>query len=371
MEALCRVPDTFQTHSKTKRLLRKRRRIASGEAPLDWSMAEALTFASLLTEHRPIRLSGQDSGRGTFSHRHAVLHDQEDGSLFVPLNHLGEEQARFEVYDSPLSEAAALGFEYGYTLVRPNVLVIWEAQFGDFVNGAQVLIDQFLCSSEAKWNRSSGLVLLLPHGYEGQGPEHSSARLERFLQLSGDDNWRVMNLTEPAQLFHALRGQLHRNYRKPLIVMTPKSLLRHPRCVSALEDFTDRGFRAVIPDPIDPAGITRVVLCSGKVYFDLLAAREAAGEWRVALVRLEQLFPLDRSAVLEALADFDDGAELIWCQEEPANMGAWTYLRSLLEEAVGRPFRYLGRAGSAAPATGSKFIHDREQAQFVRQVLEF
>jgi len=252
MEALHFIPEHFTAHSKIHRILRKRIAMAKGEAPLDWSLAEALAFATLLKENHPIRLTGQDSGRGTFSHRHSVLHDQKDGSLLIPLNELGGKQAPIDIYDSPLSEAAAVGFEFGYTLVRPNALVVWEAQFGDFVNGAQVLIDQFLCSSEAKWNRSSGLVMLLPHGYEGQGPEHSSARLERFLQLSGDDNWRVMNLTEPAQLFHALRSQLHRNFRKPLIVMTPKSLLRHPRCVSPLEHFTDRGFLKIIPDSQAP-----------------------------------------------------------------------------------------------------------------------
>ena len=371
MNALHAVPDDFAAHSKIRRLYRKRNQMANGEAPLDWSMAEALSFATLLKENHPIRLTGQDSGRGTFSHRHSVLHDQSDGSLFVPLNSLGGNQAQFDVYDSPLSEAAAVGFEYGYTLVRPNALVLWEAQFGDFVNGAQVLIDQFVCSSEAKWNRSSGLVMLLPHGYEGQGPEHSSARLERFLQLSGEDNWRVMNLTEPAQLFHALRSQLLRNFRKPLILMTPKSLLRHPRCVSPLSDFSDREFRTVLPDAQPKAGVRRVVFCSGKVYYDLLGARESAGETRLALVRLEQLYPFDQDGIQSVLKNYDDDVQLVWCQEEPKNMGAWSFVAPLLMETAGKPVYYLGRDRAASPATGSKFLHDQEQTAILRQALEF
>ena len=370
MKALQEVPEDFKAHSKIRRIFRKRAQMLTGEAPLDWSMAEILAFATLLKEGHPLRLTGQDSGRGTFSHRHAVLHDQNDGSLHIPLNHLGGEQAAIDIFDSPLSEAAALGFEYGYTLVRPNALVLWEAQFGDFANGAQVIIDQFVSSSEAKWNRSSGLVMLLPHGYEGQGPEHSSARLERFLQLSGDDNWRVMNLSEPAQLFHALRGQLHRNFRKPLILMTPKSLLRHPRCVSPLSSFTDSGFRTVIPDEAPPEGVRRIVLCSGKVYYDLLQARESAGEDRIALVRMEQLYPFDAEAVTAALAPYDEDVQLVWCQEEPKNMGAWSFIAPCLMETTGKPVYYLGRDRAASPATGSKFLHDQEQAAILRQALE-
>ena len=371
MEALHSVPADFTAHSKIHRMFRKRMEMAAGEMPLDWSLAEALAFATLLKENHPIRLTGQDSGRGTFSHRHAVLHDQQDGSLFVPLNHLGGEQAEVDIYDSPLSEAAALGFEFGYTLIRPNALVLWEAQFGDFVNGAQVLIDQFVSSSEAKWNRASGLVMLLPHGYEGQGPEHSSARLERFLQLSGEDNWRVMNLSEPSQLFHAIRSQLHRNFRKPLIIMTPKSLLRHPRCVSPLKDFTDRGFQTVLPDGQAAGKVRRVVLCSGKVYYDLLVAREAAAEDRLALVRLEQLYPFDAEAVQAALAPYDEQTQLVWCQEEPKNMGAWSFIAPQLMETTGKPVYYLGRDRAASPATGSKFLHDQEQTAIIRQALEF
>jgi 2-oxoglutarate dehydrogenase E1 component len=371
MEALHTVPEAFSAHSKIHRIFRKRIAMARGEAPLDWALAESLALATLLKENYPIRLTGQDSGRGTFSHRHAVLHDQKDGSLHIPLNALGGKQAPIDIFDSPLSEAATVGFEFGYTLVRPNALVIWEAQFGDFANGAQVLIDQFICSSEAKWNRASGLVLLLPHGYEGQGPEHSSARLERFLQLSGDDNWRVMNLTEPAQLFHALRGQLHRNFRKPLVIMTPKSLLRHPRCVSALRDFTERGFMTVLADTQPPAAVRRVVLCSGKIYYDLLAAREAAAEDRVALVRVEQLYPFDAEAVKAALAVYAPDVQLVWCQEEPKNMGAWSFIAPNLMEITGKPVYYLGRDRAASPATGSKFLHDQEQNAILRQALEF
>jgi len=371
MDVLKRAPDGFNTHPKIHRILRRRVEMATGKASLDWSMGEALAFATLLKEGHPIRLTGQDSGRGTFSHRHAVLHDQSDGSLLVPLNSLGGKQASIEIYDSPLSEAAAVGFEFGYTLVRPNALVLWEAQFGDFVNGAQVLIDQFICSSEAKWNRASGLVMLLPHGYEGQGPEHSSARLERFLQLSGDDNWRVMNLTEPAQLFHALRSQLHRNFRKPLVVMTPKSLLRHPRCVSPIEDFTDRGFAPVLPDSQPPTNVRRVVLCSGKIYYDLLAARESAGEDRIALIRVEQLYPFDAAAIETTLKPYDKDVQLVWCQEEPKNMGAWSFIAPHLMETTGKPVYYSGRDRAASPATGSKHLHDEEQTAILQQALEF
>jgi len=371
MRALTTSPDGFAVHRKLGRVYRRRLQMAAREAPVDWAMGEALAFATLLAENRPIRLTGQDAGRGTFSHRHAVLHHQETGDTFVPLNNLGVKQAVFEVYDSPLSEAAALGFEYGYTLVRPNVLVIWEAQFGDFANGAQVLIDQFVCSSEAKWNRGSGLVMLLPHGYEGQGPEHSSARIERFLQLSGEDNWRLVNPTKPAQLFHVLRSQLHRNYRKPLVVFTPKSLLRHQRCTSDLSEFTEGRWEPVLDDPIaDPAQVKRVVMCSGKVYYDLLHHRDESGDGRVALLRLEQLYPFPDGAVRQALATFP-GAELVWCQEEPKNMGAWSFVEPMLREGLDRPPRYAGRGRAASPATGSKHLHDDEQAALVAAAMEF
>ena len=366
-QAISRAPKDFALNRKLGRLLDKRKAMLKGESPIDWSMAEGLAFATLLAENHPVRLTGQDSGRGTFSHRHAVLHDQKNGELSVPLSNLGVKQAKFDVYDSPLSEAAALGFEFGYTLVRPNALVLWEAQFGDFANGAQVIIDQFLCSSEAKWNRASGLVMLLPHGYEGQGPEHSSARIERFLALSGDDNWRLVNPTLPAQLFHVLRSQVHRNYRKPLIVFTPKSLLRHAACVSPLAALSEGSFQPVLGDP-DVAKPKRVVMCSGKVYYDLLEAR---GDAPIALVRLEQMYPFPTDAVREALAPLVATAtELLWCQEEPQNMGSWSFVEPILRELTPLGVRYVGRPRSASPATGSKHLHVEEQTNLVRQALE-
>ncbi len=369
--ALAHIPKSANAHRKIRRIFDQRAAMAAGDRPLDWGMGESLAYASLLREGYPVRLSGQDAGRGTFAHRHAVVHNQLDGSEYVPLQHLNAKQATFEVIDSPLSEAACLGFDYGYSIVRPDALVIWEAQFGDFANGAQVLIDQFVCSSEAKWNRCSGLVMLLPHGYEGQGPEHSSARLERFLQLSGDDNWRVMNLTTPAQIFHALRGQLMRNYRKPMVVMTPKSLLRHPRATSTLKDLTEGWFHPVIDDDRDlhRAGVLRVVLCSGKVYYDLLEAVEAVGERQVALVRVELLYPTPVEAITEVLALYPSATEVIWCQEEPRNAGAWTHMFEELLELTSLPVRYVGRKRAASPATGSKKVHKSEQHALVEQAI--
>ena len=369
-QALLQVPEPFQVHRKLERILGRRREMLEGTRPLDWAMGEALAFASLLAEHQPIRLTGQDSGRGTFSHRHAVLHDQNTGETFVGLNHLGVPQATFEVYNSPLSEAAALGFEYGYTLVRPDALVLWEAQFGDFANGAQVLIDQFVCSSEAKWNRCSALVMLLPHGYEGMGPEHSSARLERYLQLSGDDNWRIMNLTTPAQLFHALRGQLRCTYRKPLILMTPKSLLRHPKAVSTLSAFSGGYLHPILDDPTEQKErVRRVVLCSGKVYYDLLKTREELEEQRVALVRVEQLYPFCGELLAEILASYPSLEDVVWCQEEPKNMGSWTFVAPEIQAATGWVPQYSGRPRAASPATGSKHLHVQEQQGLVHDAL--
>ena len=368
---LSSVPEHLTPHRKILRLLKARADMAAGERDIDWAMGEALAFGTLVCERHPVRLIGQDSGRGTFSHRHSVLHDQTGGPPHVPLAHIAPDQAKFEVFDSPLSEAAALGFEYGYTLIRPEVLVLWEAQFGDFANGAQVLIDQFISSSEAKWNRCSGLVMLLPHGYEGQGPEHSSARLERFLQLSGDDNWRVMNLTTPAQYFHALRSQMQRNYRKPLVVMTPKSLLRHPLAVSTLDELSDGHFQPIIGDgEVDPAEVERVVLCSGKVFYDLLAMRRELAERRVAILRLEQLYPFRDDLLIEHLAPYTVAKELVWCQEEPLNAGAWSFLFPLLLDEVDLPVRYAGRAQAASPATGSKHLHMQEQDALLRAALE-
>ena len=368
-QALATFPGSLTAHRKISKVYTDRLRMATGELPIDWGMGEALAFATLLTDGYGVRLSGQDVGRGTFAHRHAVVHDQMGGPDHTPLNHLAPKQGRFEVIDSPLSEAAVLGFDYGYSLVRPDALVIWEAQFGDFANGAQVIIDQFVCSSEAKWGRSSGLVLLLPHGYEGMGPEHSSARLERFLSLSGDDNWRVTNLTTPAQIFHALRGQLKRNYRKPLVVMTPKSLLKHRLAVSTMDDLTHGRFMPVFDDArvADKSKVERVVLCSGKVYYELFQALEASEEQRIAVVRLEQLYPVPRDELKEALIGYPNSTELVWCQEEPRNMGAWHHMLECLEEISSMRPRYVGRRRSASPATGSKKVHKKEQAALVEE----
>jgi len=364
---LASFPEGLEPHRKIKKIYDDRVRMIEGDLAIDWGLAETLAFATLLCEGYPIRIAGQDAGRGTFAHRHAVVHDQNTGDDHIALADLGRKQATFEIIDSPLSEAAALGFDYGYSLVRPDALAIWEAQFGDFANGAQVLIDQFVCSSEAKWGRSSGLVMLLPHGYEGMGPEHSSARLERFLQLSGDENWRVMNLTTPAQIFHALRSQLHRNYRKPLVVMTPKSLLKHRLATSTAEDLATGTFLPVIDDSrvADNGKVERVVLCSGKVYYELYERLEELEEQRIAVVRVEQLYPLPAAELKDALAGYPDGAELVWCQEEPRNMGAWQHMFECLEEVTDRRPRYVGRRRSASPATGSKKVHKKEQTALV------
>jgi 2-oxoglutarate dehydrogenase E1 component len=325
-----------------------------------------------------VRLSGQDSGRGTFSQRHAVLVNQDSEERYIPLAHVADDQAQFEVIDSPLSEASVLGFEYGYSTTDPNALVLWEAQFGDFANGAQVIIDQFIAAGEAKWLRMSGIVLLLPHGYEGQGPEHSSARLERYLQLCAEDNMQVVYCSTPASYFHALRRQMRRKFRKPLIVMTPKSLLRHKLCVSSLADFgPGTAFHRVLPESqaIAPdAQVQRVVLCSGKIYYDLLEARESKGVKNVALVRLEQLYPFPQNSLAAQLGRYPN-AEVVWCQEEPKNMGAWTHVDRRIEATLGglkvkarRPV-YIGRAEAASPATGLYKRHVREQTALVDQAL--
>jgi 2-oxoglutarate dehydrogenase E1 component len=347
------VPKDFDLNPKLKRFIDGRKKaIDSGEG-VDWAFGEALAFGTLLAEGDPVRLSGQDSGRGTFSQRHSVYIDQTTEERYVPLNHVQEGQAQYEVIDSPLSEAGVLGFEYGYSQAEPNALVLWEAQFGDFANGAQVIVDQFISSGEAKWLRMSGLVMLLPHGYEGQGPEHSSARLERYLQLCGEDNMQVVNCTTPANYFHVLRRQLNRDFRKPLIVMTPKSLLRHKLCVSS---FAEMGpgttFHRVMYDNevlCDDKDVRRVVLCTGKVYYDLYEERAKRGIKDVFFLRLEQIYPFPRKALLHELSRFPQ-AEVVWCQEEPENMGAWTFLDRRLEddrrEAHRRwrrrsPFRHL------------------------------
>ena len=345
----------------------------------DWATAEALAFGSCAVEGTAVRLSGQDCGRGTFSQRHAVFTDQETGQEYVPLQHLRDEQAKVDVLDSPLAEMSVLGFEYGYSTAEPNILVMWEAQFGDFANGAQVIIDQFISSGEHKWLRMSGITMLLPHGYEGQGPEHSSARLERYLQMCAEDNMQVCVPSTPANYFHMLRRQVRRNFRKPLIVMTPKSLLRHKLCVSSLQDFVgNTSFHRVIADNgelVANSKVKRLVLCSGKVYYDLLAAREERKLKDVAIVRLEQLYPFPVKSLGAELKKYPN-AEVVWCQEEPENMGAWRFLDRRLEALLNeipklkatRPI-YCGRAESAATATGLLKRHNAEQSKLVDEAL--
>jgi 2-oxoglutarate dehydrogenase E1 component len=380
------VPHDFNVHRTIARLLQRRSEMVESGTGIDWAMAEHLAFGTLLKEGFPVRLSGQDSERGTFSQRHSVLFDQETERQYTPLKHVAEDQARFEVINSMLSEEAVLAFEYGYTLAEPNALVMWEAQFGDFANGAQVVFDQFVSASERKWLRMSGLVCLLPHGYEGQGPEHSSARLERYLQMSAEDNWQVANCTTPANYFHILRRQLHRNFRKPLVLMTPKSLLRHKRVVSDLKKMgPGTTFHRVLWDDAEgrqgekialarDGEIRRVVLCSGKVYYDLYEAREAAGINDIYLMRVEQLYPFPGKALVSELSRFPK-AEVVWCQEEPMNMGAWNYIEPNLEWVLQHTpiaktrARYAGRKPSAATATGQASKHSQEQKALVEQAL--
>jgi 2-oxoglutarate dehydrogenase E1 component len=373
LDQLTRLPDDFHPHRKIQWGLERRREMARGDEPLDWSVGEALAFATLATEGVRIRLSGQDSERGTFSQRHSVLHDTEDGHTFMPLEHLAGDQAPIEIYNSPLSENGVLGFEYGYSLDMPDGLVLWEAQFGDFVNAAQVIIDQFLVSAEDKWNRLSGLVLLLPHGYEGQGPEHSSARLERFLTLAAEDNIQVAWPTTPAQYFHVLRRQVLRRWRKPLVVMTPKSLLRHRRAVSRLEDLAGGRFQRVLPDERDDGApeAARVLLCTGKIYYELEERREELRREDVAILRIEQLYPFSADELRQALAVYRDDTPLVWVQEEPENMGAWRFVRDRLgERAFGRlPFSGVTRSCSASPATGSKMSHTLEQEVLISEAF--
>jgi 2-oxoglutarate dehydrogenase E1 component len=367
IQGITRLPSNFTANPKIKRLLDNRAAALTG-GPIDWGMGETLAFGTLLAEGTPVRLSGQDCERGTFSHRHAVLYDTETREKYVPLLNINDQQAKFCVYNSLLSEAAVLGFDYGYSLDYPQMLCIWEAQFGDFVNGAQVVIDQFISSGESKWQRVSGIVLLLPHGYEGQGPEHSSARLERFLQSCAEDNMQVANITTPANYFHALRRQMKSELRKPLIIMSPKSLLRNPLAVSKLEDFTTGAFEAIIGDPLAPKKPRRVILCSGKVYYDLHSYRVANGIDDIAIVRVEQLYPLHKDK-LAALTKSYGKAELVWAQEESQNMGAWTYIAPELETIFGRKPRYAGRDASASPAVGSLAVHKRELAAFLKDAF--
>jgi len=365
------LPANFHPHRQIEKLLGERRAMANGERPLNWGMAELLAFASLVTEGTRVRLTGQDCGRGTFSHRHAVLHDIQDGHTHMPLCHMAPDQAPIEIYNSVLSEAGVLGFEYGYSLDWPDALVLWEAQFGDFANAAQVIIDQFIVSAEDKWKRLSGLVMLLPHGYEGQGPEHSSARLERFLALSAEENIQVVQPTTPAQYFHVLRRQVQRPWRKPLVVFTPKSLLRLPQCVSPLEDFASAGFQRVIADVRGLKKAARVLLCSGKVFYDLEKRRAELGRNDVAIVRIEQLYPLPDRVLRAAVDHFDDGTQFVWVQEEPENMGAWRHMRVRHGSMMfGRfPFSGVCRTESASPATGSASCHKLEQQELLERAF--
>jgi len=384
--AISRVPEGFNIHRTVNRFMENRRKMIEEGTAIDWSFAEALAFGTLLREGQRVRLSGQDCERGTFSQRHSVLNDQKTEEKFTPLNHIAATQAHFEVINSMLSEVAVLGFEYGYTLAEPNALTLWEAQFGDFANGAQVVIDQFISSGERKWLRMSGLVMLLPHGYEGQGPEHSSARLERYLQSCAEDNWQVANCTTPANYFHILRRQLHRNFRKPLVLMTPKSLLRHKRVISPLELFgPDSTFHRVLWDDaqqlkdqkirlVPDDRIKRVVLCSGKVYYDLYEAREAQGLNDVYLMRLEQLYPFPARALIDELGRFPQ-AKMVWCQEEPRNMGGWSFVEPNIEWVLDhidakhtRPV-YAGRPASAATATGLASKHKAQLEAFTEEAL--
>jgi 2-oxoglutarate dehydrogenase E1 component len=369
LERLVALPDGFQPHAKIAKFLEGRRQMAAGAQPLDWSAAEALALGTLATQGLRVRLTGQDSQRGTFSHRHAVIHDAVTDETWCSLEHLAPDQAPVEIANSPLSEAGVLGFEYGYSLDCPDGLVMWEAQFGDFVNAAQVVIDQFIVSAEDKWNRLSGLAMLLPHGFEGQGPEHSSARLERFLLLSAKDNIQVVQPTTPAQLFHCLRRQVLRVWRKPLVVMTPKSLLRHPGCVSTLEDLATGEFQRVIPDAsgVEPREIRRVLLCTGKLAYELEKRRQELGRRDVAIIRVEQLYPLPRKPLEAALAGYAAGTPVVWVQEEPENMGAWRFFRIHLGDKLfdRLPFSGVCRQSAASPATGSKKSHDMEQNELL------
>ncbi len=370
---LTNLPAGFTPNPKVKGVIDQRRDKVAANEPFDWGTAEHLAFATLVDEGRRVRLSGQDARRGTFTHRHATLFDAKSGARYTPLANLAGTQkgGRFEVYDSPLSEQGVLAFDYGYSLDCPDGLVLWEAQFGDFVNGAQVIIDQFIVSAEDKWLRLSGLTLLLPHGYEGQGPEHSSSRIERFLQLSASDNIQVCNLTTPAQLFHALRRQVLRPWRKPLVIFTPKSLLRSKDATSTTSDLATGHFQRVIADhETDPRNVKRVLLCAGKVYYDLLAARRALKRQDVAIVRLEQLYPINQDLV-KALAVYADGTRLFWVQEEPRNMGPWYFMNANLRGIIGErlPLSVVARAAAASPATGSKASHDLEQKRLISEAL--
>jgi 2-oxoglutarate dehydrogenase E1 component len=380
------IPKNFSVHKTLKKIFDQRLQIFEDKKKVDWSTAESLAFGTLLTEGFSVRLSGQDSGRGTFSQRHAVLRNQDNHDRYIPLNNLSENQKKFEIIDSLLSEFAVLGFEFGYSLSEPETLVLWEAQFGDFANGGQIIIDQFITSGESKWGRASGLVLLLPHGYEGQGPEHSSARLERFLQLCAGENIQVVNCTTPSNYFHALRRQMHRDFRKPLIVMTPKSLLRHKKCVSNLDEFTTKNsFHRVLEDDAysenselikikKDSKIKKVVMCSGKIYYDLIEAREKNNNGEVVFIRIEQLYPFPAKTLANILKKYPK-AKSIWCQEEPKNMGAWNTVRNYIDRTLeitgfkGDKVKYVGRKASSSPATGNLNKHLAQQKEILEKVV--
>jgi len=363
------VPENFVLHSRVQKIIEARVEMARGELALDWGMAENLAYATLLTENYPIRLCGQDARRGTFFHRHATWHDQNrvvwDEGVYTPLQHLSPDQADFVVIDSLLSEEAVLGFEYGYATAEPDTMVLWEAQFGDFANGAQVVIDQFIASGEAKWGRLCGLVMLLPHGYEGQGAEHSSGRIERYLQLCADYNIQVCIPSSPAQMFHLLRRQMLRPMRRPLIVFTPKSMLRNKDAASPLSEFTQGSFRAVIPegDALDAGKVRRLIACSGKIYYELLNARREKGIADMAIIRLEQLYPFPHEDFAAQVAAYPNASEFVWCQEEPGNQGAWHRIQHYLLRHLRRGMRleYALRPSSAAPAAGYLAVHNEQQ----------
>jgi 2-oxoglutarate dehydrogenase E1 component len=383
---ISKIPDNFNIHKTLKKIFDQKHKMFTENIPIDWSTAETLAFGTLLVDGFSVRLSGQDSGRGTFSQRHSVLRNQENHDRYIPLNNISSKQKKFEIIDTLLSELAVLGFEFGYSLSEPETLVLWEAQFGDFANGAQIIIDQFITSSESKWGRASGLVMLLPHGYEGQGPEHSSARLERFLQLSAGENIQVMNCTTPANYFHALRRQMHRSFRKPLIIMTPKSLLRHKKCISSINDFTkENSFHRILEDHAyikkskliklkQDNKIKKAVICSGKIYFDLLDAREKTKNDKVIFIRIEQLYPFPAKTLAQLLKKYKN-AEFLWCQEEPVNMGAWNFVRNYIDRVLEiinskqNRVKFVGRNASSSTATGNLNKHLAQQKEILEKVV--
>ena len=371
-QKLTAIPSGFHVHAKLKRIIDEKVARLEKEGTVDWAFAESLAFGSLLLDGIPVRLSGQDSARGTFSQRHLVWWDTETllPQPYTPLANLAPDQGRFSVYDSPLSEYSILGFEYGHSLGQPLALVIWEAQYGDFSNGGQVIIDNYVAAGEAKWGTISGIVLLLPHGFEGQGPEHSSAHLERLLMLCARDNIQVCNCTTPSQYFHLLRRQVKRSFRKPLIIMTPKSLLRHPRALSPLSDLSKAGFQEVLDDPARPGKPRRLILCSGKIFYDLLKAREDSGESSTAVVRVEQLYPFPAEALKEILEDYRSVKDHVWVQEEPRNRGAWMFMKERFSRELPEvSLFYIGREEAASPATGSHQVHGREQEEILQSAL--